>query len=99
MKPILFEIVWSKRSLTQLKEIYDFIYQDSPAGAKKVILSIYKRINSLEKNALIFEADRFKKNNDGTYRSTFIYKYRIVYRITNEKIIILKIMHTSRLPK
>ncbi len=97
LKP--FETIWSKRSLDQLQQIHHFIDQDSPTGAKKVVKAIARRVESLSTNAMIYEADRFKKNNDGSYRATLIYKYKIVYRITQKQVIILKILHTARLPR
>jgi plasmid stabilization system protein ParE len=97
LKP--FEVRWSKRSLDQLHEIHEYIKQDSRQGADKVVKSIAKRVDSLSTHAMIYEADRFKRNNDGSYRATSIYKFRIIYRITENQVAVLKILHTARLPR
>ncbi|MFZ5553754.1 MAG: type II toxin-antitoxin system RelE/ParE family toxin [Bacteroidota bacterium] len=94
-----FDIVWSKRSLRQLKDIYLYIEKESPGGAKKVVKAISSRVQSLGTNAMIYEADQCKRNNDGSYRATHVYKFRIVYRITAKHVMILKIMHTARKPR
>jgi addiction module RelE/StbE family toxin len=94
-----FEIIWSKRAFEQLKQIKEFIKEDSPKGSEKVVKAIVKRVQTLSTHAMLYEADRFKISNDGSYRATTIYKFRVVYRITSEQVIILKILHTARLPK
>jgi plasmid stabilization system protein ParE len=97
IKPL--EVIWSKRSLSQLQDIYTYIEKESPKGAIKVVNAVVSRINSLGEKAMMFEADRFKKNNDGSYRAIPVYTYRIVYKIKLNQVHILKIHHTSRLPK
>ncbi|HEY6144370.1 MAG TPA: type II toxin-antitoxin system RelE/ParE family toxin, partial [Flavobacterium sp.] len=38
-------------------------------------------------------------NNDGSFRTYFVYDYMISYQITSERIQILRVRHTSRKPK
>jgi plasmid stabilization system protein ParE len=83
----------------QLKDIYDYIYQASPQGARKVRHEIFATIKKLPLNPEIFPADVLKVGNDGSYRVFYIYSYRIVYKITADDILILRIRHTSREPE
>lgn len=50
------------------------------------------------KNPFIFEHDRFKFDNDGSFRAFEEFKYRVAYKITEDQIRILRIRHTSREP-
>jgi len=64
-----------------------------------VVKAVSLRVQSLSTDAMIYEADRCKKNNDGSYRVTHVYKFRIVYRIAEKQVRILKILHTARKPR
>jgi plasmid stabilization system protein ParE len=99
VKKIRYKIIWSQRSLYQLNEIYSYIHKESPQGAKKVVASISKLVGTLSTRAMIYEADRFKVNNDGSYRAFTVYSYRVAYRIKQDRVIILKVLHTSQEPE
>ncbi|MBS1566856.1 MAG: type II toxin-antitoxin system RelE/ParE family toxin, partial [Bacteroidetes bacterium] len=42
--------------------------------------------------------DKYKTNNDGSYRAFEKHRYRIVYRFGNNIIRVLRVRHTSREP-
>ncbi|MBK8607580.1 MAG: type II toxin-antitoxin system RelE/ParE family toxin [Chitinophagaceae bacterium] len=46
----------------------------------------------------MFAPDKFKENNDGSYRAFEKHHYRISYRFDNRVIRILRVRHTSREP-
>lgn len=46
----------------------------------------------------VFPPDKFKKNNDGSWRAFEKFRYRISYRITLKEIRIVRLRHTSRSP-
>ena len=43
--------------------------------------------------------DKYRLNNDVSYRAFEIYKYRISYHFSQEKIIVIMIRHTNMEPK
>ncbi len=49
-------------------------------------------------NPEIYGPDKYKINNDGSYRAFEIHKYRIVYRVTGKIIWVLRIKHTKTEP-
>ncbi|WP_394350193.1 type II toxin-antitoxin system RelE/ParE family toxin [Mucilaginibacter arboris] len=59
---------------------------------------ILAQIKALPKNAALYQADRFKKNNDGSFYAFEIDHYRISYRKLPKEIRILRIRHSSRKP-
>ena len=93
------EIIWSKRALKQFKDIYDYINNESPSGATTVRDAVMNTLEMLPSNPEMFEKDRFKEINDGTYRAFTVFHCRIAYKISASKILILKVMHTSQEPK
>jgi hypothetical protein len=42
--------------------------------------------------------DKFKKDNDGTWRAFEKHHYRVSYRVMSEEIRIIRLRHTSRSP-
>lgn len=93
------DLVWDKEALAHLKEIYNFLKKGNDfAFANEVKNAILKTTQDLVKNPYIFEQDRFKFDNDSTFRAFETFKYRIAYKITEKQIRILRVRHTSREP-
>ncbi len=91
-------IAWDEDARLYFKAAIKYIKKESHTGAEKVRIEILNTISSLSESPLIFEEDRFKLNNDGTYRAFTVYHYRITYKINKRDILILRIRHTSQEP-
>ncbi len=92
-------VVWDKKALIQLNDTFDFLKTKSIISAKKVIIILLKLTDELSRDFEIYELDRFKLKNDGSFRAFEQYNYRISYRVTSNQIRILRVRHTSRNPK
>lgn len=91
-------IVWDITAKEELKKIYGYIKLDSPKNATMVRDGIVKATAALTNN-FVYQPDKYKRNNDGTYRAFEIYSYRISYRITLDEIKILRLRHVRMRPK
>ena len=92
-----YKIHLTKHAQEDLEHIFDYIANDSPQNASQFILEIEKRVYSLEnppnRNPLIPENEYF-----GTaYRHLIYHKYRIIYRITEDNVFILRVIHGAKL--
>jgi len=80
-----------------LEHIYYYIASDNKSKASQFILELEKKIYSLEvfpeRNALIPENEFI--NSD--YRHLIHGKYRIIYRIADSNVYILRIFHGTKL--
>jgi plasmid stabilization system protein ParE len=94
-----YNVFWSSIAIEQFEEILEFIYEESPVGAKIVKESILERINQLAGFPLMYEPDVLCDDNDGSYRAFAVFSYRITYLISDGEIIILRVRHTSREPE
>ena len=47
----------------------------------------------------MYAPDKYRINNDGSFRAYELHRYRIAYRLTEKEIIILRVRHTSMEPK
>ena len=75
------KIVWTKRSLRNLKKIFDYIGKELSKSATKVTHDIARGMEKAQSNPLIYNADKYKTNNNGNYRAFEKHHYRVVYKI------------------
>lgn len=92
-------IVIDNLAKVQLREAYDFIKFDSPKSADKVKSKIRSAIKKLADQPERYPPDKYRINNDGSYRAFELYKYRISYHISSEQITITRVRHTKMEPK
>ena len=93
------EISWSKTALKQFEAAIRYIATDSPVNAEKVADDIFELLNKTPGNPEFFPPDKYKQNNDGSYRAFEKHRYRIAYRFTDEVIRVLRVRHVSREPR
>ncbi len=91
-------VIWSKTAKTQLRRAYDYIIKDSVQNGQLVRDKIIELTIDLPKHPEKYPPDKFKQDNDGSYRAFEIYRYRVSYRILNNQILILRLRHTSMSP-
>lgn len=93
------EIKWPRSVQLQLEKAYQYIVENSFQNAEKVKADILSSIRMMASNPEIHPPDKFRKNNDGSFRAFEIHHYRVAYRVTEEAIIIVRIRHTGKEPK
>ena len=94
------KIKWNKSAIKQLLDIIPFIEENEfQEYAEKVEKEILNRIRSLPETFHYQSLDRYKIDNDGSFRAFEFERYRISFRVKTTEIRILHIRHTSRLPK
>lgn len=94
----VYKVTWTKASQIQIKKVHAYISKDSLQNADKVIDDILEVVSKIAKHPEIFSLDKYKRNNDGSYRAFEKHKYRISYSFKKEIIKILKVRHTKMKP-
>lgn len=92
-------IRWNKAAEKQFAEAIEYIEEDSLQNAEKVGADLLDCITKLGKHPERFTKDKFKIENDGSFRAFELHHYRVSYRYIKSEIRILRIRHTSRCPK
>jgi len=95
---MVMQVIWSSSAQKQLMECYEYILLDSYQNAEKVKNGILSSTGKLTSHPEAHPLDRYKKENDGSFRAYEIHRYRIAYRVTKQNIIITRIRHTSMEP-
>jgi plasmid stabilization system protein ParE len=90
-------IKWNKAAIQQLLDAILFIEETGFYNyAEELERDILSRIRDLPENPLVYPLDKYRRNNDGTYRAFEVDLYRISYRNTKNSIRIVRIRHTRR---
>ena len=93
------EIKWNKVAVKQLLQTIEYLEENELFDyAQKIEKTILFKVRALSENADIYQLDRLKKNNDGTYKALEVDRYRISFRKLDKEIRILRIRHTARKP-
>lgn len=90
-----YQIVWTKRSQQQMKAAYKYISDDSLQNAIKVVEDIVRSVDKAITNPEFYGPDKYKIDNDGSYRAFEKHRYRIVYRFTKNIIRVLRVRHNE----
>jgi toxin ParE1/3/4 len=86
------EIRWTEEAADWLREIHDYIAQDSPSGAAKVVSGIYERVQLLRSFPEL--GHKYRSEPEGDVRILLYGHYRIAYLIkAKETIEVLGVFH------
>ena len=92
-------IKWNKLALQQFESAIEYIELDSPSNAERVKRSILSMIDELQHHPEMHAPDKYKLNNDGSFKAFEIYHYRISYRYKNGEVRIIRVRHTAMNPR
>jgi addiction module RelE/StbE family toxin len=90
-----FELIWSEEALEDIEEIASFIEKDSPFYAKAVVEKIFEKAELLQDSPRL--GRQVPEMNDETIREIFVYSYRLIYRLTENRVLFLAVIHGRRL--
>lgn len=95
--PATFRVEITPAAEADIAEIWEYIAQDSPGNAAAFVQVLEEQIASLEQ--FPERCPRIPENEIlGTaYRHLVFGAYRTIYRITGERVIILRVVHGARL--
>ena len=85
-------VIWSEKSVDSLELIYDYIFEKSPKNAEHVITTLLEMGDSLN----VFP-EKFPKEplfNDETIRFFPKWNFKIIFKIEENRILIINIYST-----
>jgi len=90
-------IEWAVRARLNLREIYQYIADDSPQNAGRFILKLFDSVDNLahlpEMGRRVPEARQARRQD---VRELIVQDYRIMYIVKPERVLILNVIHGSR---
>ncbi|MDH3770336.1 MAG: type II toxin-antitoxin system RelE/ParE family toxin [Nitrospirota bacterium] len=88
-------VVWSVVARDDLKALVDYIKADSPGYARTFGWHIQQRVGQLQH--FPESGRKVPEDASGTYRELIAGNYRVVYRVDNDKVTIVTLIHGARL--
>ena len=90
-----YRIEWSPEATEDIEAIAEYISRDSEFYARAVVSKILSVSRTLADFPRIGRA--VPELGDESIRERFVYSYRLVYRIEQEKILVVAVVHGKRL--
>jgi toxin ParE1/3/4 len=86
---------WSTAARADLREIEAYIAIRSPSGARRVIESLREAATNC--SDFPYACRMVPELNDPNRRETFVFEYRLMYRVEPTRIEVLRVVHGRRL--
>ena len=87
-------VAWTPEARRTLEEVIEFIAQDSRTGAIRVLEQALSAASSLE--TLAERGRVVPELGDPQIREVFVYRYRLMYRVSADSVAILVFIHGAR---
>jgi plasmid stabilization system protein ParE len=88
------QVVWAESGQAALDAVLADIFKDSPDGAARVLARALDVAGSLatlaDRGRVVPEVD------DVTLRELFVYRYRLLYRVRDDRVVIVAFLHGAR---
>jgi len=92
-------VKWSTLAFTQFQKIYYFLLGENQRYAEKVRLEVLEKINQVALYLGHFSIEKYKTDNDGSYRYFELRHIRISYKVTATEVWIVRVRHTKMKPE
>jgi toxin ParE1/3/4 len=88
-------VVWTRNAIRELRAIRDYIAQNSPKYARGMVDRITRKTKTLARFPRL--GPEVTEYQDESIRELYEHPYRIIYRIREERIDVLSVVHGARL--
>ncbi|MDO5665248.1 MAG: type II toxin-antitoxin system RelE/ParE family toxin [Bacteroidia bacterium] len=93
------KIIWSMEAVSDLDSIYEFYYEKSPLVAANIYNTIVDEVDILIRFPKIAAVEELLADMSQIFRSLIVLnKYKVIYRIDNQRIIIDKVWDCRQNP-
>ncbi len=90
-----YQVRWSPEAVEDLESIAEYIDRDSSYYAQSVVSQVLETSRKIKEFPLIGRV--VPEIGDENIRERFIYSYRLVYKIQQQRILIVAVIHGKRL--
>jgi len=95
-RTVIFQNIFEKQG----HNIVKYIRIKSPQNAEKFKKQVLLKTEAIKQNPKLFPTEKYLYTKRGLYRFSLVMKsWKIIYKITNSKIVFLGIIHTAQHPR
>ena len=88
------QLRWSPEAVEDVESIASYIERDSSYYARAVVTQIITLAEVIPEHPRLGRV--VPEMNDPEYRERFVHKYRVIYRVETDRILIAAVIHGSR---
>jgi plasmid stabilization system protein ParE len=88
------DVVWAESAQSALDAVLADIFKDSPDGAVRVLARALDAAGSL--TTLSDRGRVVPELGDVALREVFVYRYRLLYRVRDDRVVIVAFLHGAR---
>ncbi len=92
------KIIWENQALENIADALEWISKESVQQAEYVEKAILDKIYELPDRPEKYPPDKFRINNEGSYRAFETHSYRISNKFSDQEIRILRKRHVRQSP-
>ena len=89
-----YRVIWTTPAYNDLEQIAEFIAIDSKFYSSAVVKKIKE--SSLNLSTFPFRGRIVPELNEETIREIFVYNYRLIYKVNQDTVFILAVVHSAR---
>ena len=89
------KLEWSEEALEDIESIATYIEKDSPAYAKSVVSKFFEKAEILQEFTEL--GRKVPEINDPNIREIFVYSYRLIYKVNEDTVLFVAVVHGKRL--
>ena len=90
-----FTLKWSEEALEDIESIATYIEKDSPTYAKSVVSKFFEKAEILQEFSEL--GRKVPEFNDTNIREIFVYSYRLIYKLNEQEILFVAVVHGKSL--
>lgn len=87
-------VVWTQNAKRELRAVHDYVAQNSPRYAQGLVDRITRKTEQLETFPLL--GAEVPEYEDESIRELLEHPYRIIYRVREERVEIVSVVHAAR---
>ena len=92
------KISWDIEARNHFYDAIIYIKRQSPQNAEMVKQKVISAVSKLSGSPNKYPIDKYRNNNDGSFRAIELFHFRISYHISENEIRIVRFRHTDMKP-
>ncbi|MFM5887519.1 MAG: type II toxin-antitoxin system RelE/ParE family toxin [Dolichospermum sp.] len=87
------QVKWLRRALRNLEQARNYVFQENPTAAQELIIKIQNAANQLQNYPFMGKNGRVEGTRELIISNS---PYILIYRVKEESVEVLRILHTSK---
>jgi plasmid stabilization system protein ParE len=93
------KVIWTKRASGQLERVIKYIKEEQGLSYAETVLNrILSSTKLLEGTPKMGTVEPLLEHKKSKYRFLIVWRYKIIYRVEKDEVVISRVFHTSRNP-